>query len=304
MRIAVMGAGSIGGYFGGMLAQSGHDVTLIARGKHLETIRKDGLKILNDDGHFLVKCDATDDPTSIGVVDLVLLTVKTYQNDMAIPPLRSLIDSSTSILCLQNGMDSYQSITRLLQIQDPLPGAAYIEASVQSPGIIRQSGTVVKIVFGELNGTLSSRGTEIQKVLSDSGIDTQFTTDILKTLWTKFLFISTMAGITCLTRETLAQLVPKEDWPNIIIDCMKEIEAVGRGNNINLENDVAKTTMDYITESLENMQASMHTDLMAGRPLELDALNGAVVRAGKLADIPTPINSLIYAMLKPYELGS
>ena len=223
---------------------------------------------------------------------------------MAIPPLRSLIDSSTSILCLQNGMDSYQSITRLLQIQDPLPGAAYIEASVQSPGIIRQSGTVVKIVFGELNGTLSSRGTEIQKVLSDSGIDTQFTTDILKTLWTKFLFISTMAGITCLTRETLAQLVPKEDWPNIIIDCMKEIEAVGRRNNINLENDVVKTTMDYITESLENMQASMHTDLMAGRPLELDALNGAVVRAGKLADIPTPINSLIYAMLKPYELGS
>lgn len=304
MRIAVMGAGSIGGYFGGMLAQSGHDVTLIARGKHLETIRKDGLKILNDDGHFLVKCDATDDPTGIGVVDLVLLTVKTYQNDMAIPPLRSLIDSSTSILCLQNGMDSYQSITRLLQIQDPLPGAAYIEASVQSPGIIRQSGTVVKIVFGELNGTLSSRGTEIQKVLSDSGIDTQFTTDILKTLWTKFLFISTMAGITCLTRETLAQLVPKQDWPNIIIDCMKEIEAVGRGNNINLENDVVKTTMDYITESLENMQASMHTDLMAGRPLELDALNGAVVRAGKLADIPTPINSLIYAMLKPYELGS
>ena len=304
MRIAVMGAGSIGGYFGGMLAQSGHDVTLIARGKHLETIRKDGLKILNDDGHFLVKCDATDDPTSIGVVDLVLLTVKTYQNDMAIPPLRSLIDSSTSVLCLQNGMDSYQSITRLLQIQDPLPGAAYIEASVQSPGIIRQSGTVVKIVFGELNGTLSSRGTEIQKVLSDSGIDTQFTTDILKTLWTKFLFISTMAGITCLTRETLAQLVPKQDWPNIIIDCMKEIEAVGRGNNINLENDVVKTTMDYITESLENMQASMHTDLMAGRPLELDALNGAVVRAGKLADIPTPINSLIYAMLKPYELGS
>jgi len=304
MRIAVMGAGSIGGYFGGMLAQSGHDVTLIARGKHLETIRKDGLKILNDDGHFLVKCDATDDPTGIGVVDLVLLTVKTYQNDMAIPPLRSLIDSSTSILCLQNGMDSYQSITRLLQIQDPLPGAAYIEASVQSPGIIRQSGTVVKIVFGELNGTLSSRGTEIQKVLSDSGIDTQFTTDILKTLWTKFLFISTMAGITCLTRETLAQLVPKEDWPNIIIDCMKEIEAVGRRNNINLESDVVKTTMDYITESLENMQASMHTDLMAGRPLELDALNGAVVRAGKLADIPTPINSLIYAMLKPYELGS
>ena len=304
MRLAVMGAGSIGGYFGGMLARSGHDVTLIARGKHLETIRKDGLKILNDDGHFLVKCDATDDPTGIGVVDLVLLTVKTYQNDMAIPPLRSLIDSSTSILCLQNGMDSYQSITRLLQIQDPLPGAAYIEASVQSPGIIRQSGTVVKIVFGELNGTLSSRGTEIQKVLSDSGIDTQFTTDILKTLWTKFLFISTMAGITCLTRKTLAQLVPKEDWPNIIIDCMKEIEAVGRRNNINLENDVVKTTMDYITESLENMQASMHTDLMAGRPLELDALNGAVVRAGKLADIPTPINSLIYAMLKPYELGS
>ena len=304
MRIAVMGAGSIGGYFGGMLAQSGHDVTLIARGKHLETIRKDGLTIVNDDGRFSVNCDATEDLTSIGIVDLVLLTVKTYQNEMAIPPLRSLIDSKTSILCLQNGMDSYQSITRLLQIQDPLPGAAYIEASVQSPGIIRQSGTVVKIVFGELNGTLSSRGTEIQNVLSESQIDSQFTTNILKTLWTKFLFISTMAGITCLARETLAQLVPKQDWSDIITDCMKEIEAVGRGNNINLDNDVVKTTMDYIIESLDTMQASMHTDLMAGRPLELDALNGAVVRAGKLADIPTPINSLIYAMLKPYELGS
>ena len=111
MRIAVMGAGSIGGYFGGMLAQSGHDVTLIARGKHLETIRKDGLTIVNDDGRFSVNCDATDDLTSIGIVDLVLLTVKTYQNEMAIPPLRSLIDSKTSILCLQNGMDSYQSLS-------------------------------------------------------------------------------------------------------------------------------------------------------------------------------------------------
>ena len=304
MQIAVMGAGSIGGYFGGMLSKAGHDVTLIARRQHLDTIRKDGLKILTDDDEFVVRCNATDDPTSIGTVDLVLLTVKTYQNDLAIPMIQPLVCSKTSILCLQNGMDSYQSIPRLLKIDNPLPGAAYIEAGVPAPGIIRQSGTVVKMVFGELNGNVSARGEKIQEAFLGSGIDCQFTNDILKTLWTKFLFIATMAGITCLARETLAQLIPKPDWPNIIVDCMREIEAVGRGNGINLNTHVVQTTMDYIIASLENMQASMHTDLMAGRPLELEALNGAVVRAGKMVDIPTPINSLIYAMLKPYELGS
>ena len=303
MRIAVMGAGSIGGYFGGMLSRSGHDVTLIARKQHLKTIREDGLKILTDDDDFVVWCNATDDPTSVGAVDLVLLTVKTYQNDLAIPMIQPLIHGKTSILCLQNGMDSYESIPRILKIDDPLPGAAYIEASVLAPGIIRQSGKVVRIVFGELNGNLSARGEEIHQAFLGSGIDCQFTTDILKTLWTKFLFIATMAGITCLARETLSQLIPKPDWPNIILDCMREIETVGKGNNINLDDKVVQTTMDYIIGSLDNMQASMHTDLMAGRPLELEALNGAVVRAGKMADIPTPINNLIYAMLKPYEFG-
>ena len=303
MKIAVMGAGSIGGYFGGMLSQGGHQVTLIARGAHLKAIQDSGLKIITDDREFIFRCDATDNPNSVGPVELVLLTVKTYHNSQAVPAMLPMVAADTSVLCLQNGIDSYQAAAQIVGAEKILPGAAYVEASLAGPGVVRQSGQLVRIVFGEMDGVNSDRGSLILQALEQSGIPAEFTQDIQRTLWTKFLFIATMAGVTTLARETMAQLMSRPEWRETIVDCMREIEAVGRAQGVALAEDVVSSTMGYIEGSLEQLHASMHADIMAGRPLELEALNGAVVRAGRMAQVPTPINNLIYAMVKPFKDG-
>ena len=307
MRIAVMGAGSIGGYFGGMLARGGNDVTLVARGAHLDAIRRNGLSIVTDDQQFLLACpaqvQATDDPGRVGPADLVLLTVKTYHNATAIPAMRPLIGADTAVLVLQNGVDSYQAVAQALGPERVLPGAAYIEASLPEPGVVRQTGSVVRIVFGEADNHASRRGWRIQQALEASDIPAQFTTDVHQSLWSKFLFIATLAGVTSVSRQTLAELLPRPEWRRVVVACMREIQAVGRASGVTLDPQIVEQTLAYMEGSLEQMQASMHADLVAGRPLELEALNGAVVRAGARAGVPTPINDLIYAMLKPCAGG-
>lgn len=303
MRIAVMGAGSIGGYFGGMLARGGNQVTLIARGAHLRAINEHGLKIITDLEELTVPCPASDDPQEVGAVDLALLTVKTYHNPQAIPAMRPLVGNDTTVLCLQNGIDSYQAAAAVLGPEKVMPGAAYIEASLPEPGVIRQTGSVVRIAFGEPAGGDSTRGRRIQETLEASGITAQLQEDIRQTLWTKFLFIATMAGVTSLSRETMARLMPRPEWRTVVTGCMREIEAVGRASGVNLAPNIVEDTLEYIQGSLEHMHASMHADIMAGRPLELEALNGAAVRAGQAAGVPTAINDVIYAMLKPYVDG-
>ncbi len=307
MRIAVMGAGSIGGYFGGMLAQGGHQVTLIARGEHLAAIREQGLQIHTDAARRTIPCGdnlrATADPAAAGIADLVLLTVKTYQNPAAIPAMRPLVSTDTVILCLQNGIDSYQAAAATAGLERVLPGAAYIEATRPVPGIIRQSGSVVRIVFGEPAGGWSERGKVIRNTLEQAGIPAEFSPDIRQVLWSKFLFIATMAGVTALARETMADLMPRPEWRRVIIACLWEIAAVAWAAGVNLPATSVDDTLAYIEGSMAELQASMHTDLMAGRPLELEALNGAVGRAGQAVKVPTPINDLIYAALKPYAEG-
>ncbi len=165
MRIAVMGAGSIGGYFGGMLARGGHDVTLIARGPHLAAIQERGLRIVTDQDELIVRCDATGSPEKVGVVDLILLTVKTYQNPVAVPAMLPMIGPDTLVLCLQNGIDSYQAAADVVGVAKVMPGAAYIEAGHPEPGVVTQSGDVVRIEFGEPGGGDSQRGRALQRTL-------------------------------------------------------------------------------------------------------------------------------------------
>lgn len=185
-----------------------------------------------------------------------------------------------------------------------MPGAAYIEAGHPEPGVVTQTGSVVRIVFGEADGGDSERGTRILETLEGAGIPAELSTDIQRTLWSKFLFIATMAGVTSLSRRTMAELMPQPEWRGVIEGCMREIEAVGRASGVNLPPDIVESTLDYILSELEQMHASMHADVMAGRPLELEALNGAVVRAGKSVNVPTPINDVTYAMLKPLINGT
>ena len=304
MRIAVMGAGSIGGYFGGMLSQGGNEVTLIARGAHLDAIRSNGLQIITDDDEFIVECRATDYPGQVGPVDLVLLTVKTYHNQEAIPAMVEMLSPNTTVLCLQNGIDSFEAAARCHGAEKVLPGAAYIDVSLEGPGVVRQIGKDVEIVFGEPDGVDSPRCESISATFRKAGIPAQLSNNIQRTLWTKFLYIATTAGVMSLSRQTMDQLLPLPEWRRVIMGCMEEISAVGLASGVDLDQNIVQDTIEYIEGALEEMHASMHADILAGRPLELEALNGAVVRAGISAGVPTPINDVIYAALKPFVSGS
>ena len=303
MRIAVMGAGSVGGYLGGMLARGGHDVSLIARGAHLAAIRERGLRVVRDSEEFTVNCAATDNPGDVGPVELALLTTKTYQNTAAVPAMASMVGPNTTVLCLQNGVDSYLTPAAAFGADRVMPGAVYIEAGRDGPGVARQAGDVVRVVFGEPDGSLSERGRAIADAFNASGVPAELTEDIRAGLWSKFLFIATMAGVTSMARATLAELMPRPEWREVVVGCLREIEAAGRANGVNFPPDVHETTLAYIEDNLADLQASMHTDVMAGRPLELETFTGAVVRAGRVGGVPTPINDVIYAMLKPLADG-
>ena len=303
MRIAVMGAGSVGGYLGGMLARGGHDVSLIARGAHLAAIRERGLRVVRDNDEFTVNCAATGDPADVGPVELVLLTVKTYQNAAAVPAMAPMVGPGTTVLCLQNGIDSYLAPAAAFGEGRVLPGAVYIETGLLAPGVVRQGGDVVRVVFGEPDGLESERGMAIRDTFNASGVPAELSADIRAGLWAKFLFIATMAGVTSMARQTLAELMPRPEWREVVVGCLREVEAAGRASGVNFPSGVHATALAYIEDNLADLQASMHTDVIAGRPLELEALNGAVVRAGRAAGVATPINDVIYAMLKPLAAG-
>ena len=304
MRIAVMGAGSVGGYLGGMLARGGHDVLLIVRGAHLAAIRERGLRVVRDHEEFTVQCAATDDPAEVGPVELALLTTKTYQNGVSVPAMSPLVGPETTVLCLQNGVDSYVGVAERFGQDRVMPGCVYIEAGTGGPGVVRQAGDVVRVVFGEVDGFLSGRGRAIEEAFLASGVPAELTSDVRTGLWSKFLFIATMAGTTAMARERLAELMPRPEWREVVVGCLQEIEAAGRANGVNFPPDIHETTLAYIEANLEDLQASLHTDVMAGRPLELETFAGAVKRAGRAAGVSTPINDVIYAMLKPLENGA
>ena len=197
MKVAVMGAGAIGGYFGGMLARAGHDVTLIARGEHLRAILQDGLQMRTEAGDFSVRCGATQNPAEVGTVDLALLTTKTYHNVDSIPAMAPMIGSETAVLSLQNGIDSYLPVAERFPDAIVLPGAAYIEASRLGPGAVRQAGAVVRIVTGGMRDSDPGHGRRAAGICAafrDAGVPAEASDDIDVTLWSKFLFIATMAG--------------------------------------------------------------------------------------------------------------
>ena len=304
MRIAVMGAGGVGGYFGGLLARAGNQVTLIARGAHLEALKARDLTVVGHRERFSAEVKATDDPREVGAVELVIFTVKTYQNAAAIPLLSPLVGERTTVLTLQNGVESYLELSKALGEGHVLPGAAYIESEIEAPGVVRQQGEVVRIVFGELSGEKSTRAQRILDAFLQAKIAAELSTDILKTLWSKFLFITSVAGLTTTARAPMSQLLPLPEAGELLVAAMREAEAVGRAKGVNLDPDVVESTVRYIEGTVQDLKASMYKDLELGRPLELEALNGAVARMGREVGVPTPINSFIYSILKVHKEGT
>ena len=304
MHIAVVGAGGVGGYFGGFLARAENHVTLIARGVHLEAIRAGGLTLKSLQGDFNIKVDASDDPRLVGPVELVILAVKTYQNARAIPTMEPLIGEHTSLLSLQNGVDSYKDLVSAVGPERVLPGATYIATQIESPGVIKHQGTPGRIVFGELDGQRTSRAQGILETFQAAGIPTDLSDDVVKELWPKSFFVTTLASATASARAPIDRLLQYDESREMLLMAMKEIEAVARASGVNLDVDVVDKTMKFIESLANNLQSSMHTDIELGRPLELDSMTGSIVRAGRQVGVPTPVNSLLYSILVAHKNGA
>ena len=301
MRIAIMGAGGVGGCLGGLLGKAGNDVWLIVRGEHLEAIRANGLKLVRPDTEFVVQVNATDNPAEVGPVDLVLFTVKTYQNRHVITTLKPLMGHETSVITLQNGVESHEQLGAVLGPSNILPGAYWASSHILSPGVIGED-VPAQISFGEIDDTDSLRSPDIRKVFRDAGIETEISLDPLQVLWEKFIVLSALAGITSAAQTRPKELLKYPDARTMFCNAMEESLAVGLAKGINLPDNLVQDSLKYI-ESLPDFQNSMHGDYEAGRATELEALSGAVIRLGKQIGVKTPVHEFLYSVLLPHKDG-
>ena len=302
MRIAIMGAGGVGGCLGGLLGKAGNDVWLIVRGEHLEAIRANGLKLVRPDTEFVVHVNATDNPAEVGPVDLVLFTVKTYQNRHVITTLKPLMGHQTSVITLQNGVESHEQLGAVLGPSNILPGAYWASSHIISPGVIGED-VPAQVSFGEIDDTDSLRSPDIRKVFRDAGIETEISLDPLQVLWEKFIVLSALAGITSAAQTRPKELLKYPDARMMFCNAMEESLAVGLAKGINLPNNLVQDSLKYV-DNLPDFQNSMHGDYENGRATELDALSGAVIRLGKQIGVATPIHNLLYSVLLPHKDGT
>jgi 2-dehydropantoate 2-reductase len=305
MRVAVIGAGGTGGYFGGLLARAGEDVIFLARGAHLEAIRARGLTVKSRvAGDFRVSAKATDDPREIGPVDLILFCVKSYKTDEAVQTIRPLVGPDTMIVSVQNGIDSEEQIAHVVGRKPVLGAVALVSSVIESPGVIAQTAGPGKIVFGELSGGSSPRAERLLKTFRQAGIVAEIHPDIRTALWEKLIFICGMSGITALTRLPIGVILKDPETTALLRGTMAETESVARAKEIPVSPGYVDRALAQIAGLEPWTRGSMYYDLAAGRPLELETLNGTVVRLGRGRGIPTPLNFTIYAALKPYADGA
>ena len=305
MRIAVVGAGGTGGYFGGLLARAGEDVTFVARGANLQALRSRGLTVESRiAGSFTVAVQATDEPSEVGPVDLVLFCVKTYDTDAAARSIRPLIRPSTMVLSLQNGVDNEGRIARAAGHPVGLGAAAYVVSAIKAPGVVAQTAGPGKIVLGELGGGESERTDRLREALQRAGIAAEVRPDIRTVLWQKFLFICAFSGVTAVSRLPIGAVLADPETSALFRGISEEVEAVARADGIGLPDDCVEQAMTQATAVEPWGRGSLHGDLAGGRRLELEGLNGEVVRRGREHRVSTPLNFAIYAALRPYVGGA
>ena len=305
MRIAVIGAGGVGGGFGAALAKAGADVTFVARGKHLDAMLTHGLLVKGGRGEtHLVPTKATDDPASIGNVDIVLFCVKLWDVESAGAKIKPLIGAQTGVIPLQNGIDAAERLIPILGREAVMGGVAQISASITEPGVITQVGTFMRMIFGELDGRRSKRGEDFLALCLKAGFDATLSDQILADLWMKFIALAANASLTAVTRLPIGKLREDPDIRPLFIAAIKEVIEIGRAKGIALPADAFEKTIDFMGHAPPAMKASMALDLERGNRLELPWLGGKVVELGKKLNVPTPVHGTMYALLKPYIMGT
>jgi 2-dehydropantoate 2-reductase len=301
MRVAVLGSGGIGGYYGTLLARSGHDVAFIARGAHLEAMQGRGLTVRTSEGESTIPVTASVDTAAVGTVDLVLFSVKSYDTATAAQALTPLMARDTAVITFQNGLDNVEAIVSVAGSEAVLAGAVYVAVQLVEPGAILRMGGEGKVVFGELSGPVTERVQRIAEAFRQSGIPHEVTTDIQRVLWDKFLFITGVGGVTALARSSIGPLVASAAGRGLLHAACAEIVAVAQAEGGHLLPAAVDAVLAQAATLPARWRSSMARDLEEGRRLEVDALSGAVVRRGIKHGIPTPVHQAIVACLSVHQ---
>ena len=305
MKIAIMGAGGVGGFYGGRLAKAGEDVTFIARGSQLRALRQRGLRVKSTlIGDFeLSAVQATEDPGSVGVVDLVLMCVKAYDLEAASRAIAPMIAAETVVIPLLNGVDIAERIGALVGMGHVLGGTTYASANVVEPGTIRHLG-MDRLIFGELEGGISARGEAIKGAFSGAGVPAELSPDVRKEIWNKFVGLAAMSGVASVVRLPGRKVLGDPDTRALMVAAMGEVEDLAHRQGIDLDRDLIDKLLSVFDDLPPQYKPSMLIDLEQGRRLEVEAVQGTVARLGEKMGVPTPVNSFLYAALKPHADGA
>ncbi len=305
MRITIIGAGGVGGYFGAKLAKSGCEVGFVARGAHLAAIRQNGLRVESQLGDIhLADARASDDPAAFGAPDYVFLCVKLWDTEAAVRAVETIMTPQTAVLSFQNGVQGNDLLRKILGERAVMGGVAYIGAGIARPGVIRHTGKIQRLVFGEFDGSRSQRGANLLDACTRAGIDAELSLDVRRAIWEKFVFIVGLSALTASTRKTIGPVRGNPRTRALLLEIMKETVAVGRAKGVSLPEDYAEKRLAFVDSLPAEMTSSMHNDLEAGKRLELDWLSGGVVELGEAAGVPTPMNGAVRAILALYANGS
>lgn len=304
MRILVIGAGGVGGFFGGLLAKAGADVTFIARGKHLEAIQKHGITVNSGGTHFSVAVKASANPLELsGPFDYLLHCTKTWDITETTRTTKHLVGRDSAVVITQNGVDAQELAAAELPAGSLVGGSVQIVSAIASPGVIQHSSAVKKFTIGEFDRRMSPRVERLFQICKEAGIDAAVSEDINAEIWSKLLFISSFGGVTSLARSPIGPILASPPLAGIYERCMREVFEVAKGMGVNLPLDAVKNKMEFSRGLEPNLTSSMLRDLNSGSRLELNSLNGAVSRFGKKLGIDTPVNDTIFAALSPYIGG-
>jgi 2-dehydropantoate 2-reductase len=305
MRIAVIGAGGVGGYFGAKLASAGHDVAFVARGAHLAAMRERGLKVESAGGDIVLpRVTATDEPTSLAPADVVMFCVKLWDVERAAAQIAPLVARGGVVVPFQNGIDSADILIRTLGASRVLGGVAYIAASIRAPGVIAHVGSMARLRIGAFDGIGSDRARAFVDACLAAAIDADVPPDIRRALWEKFVFLAALSGVTCLARQPVGVIRADPDLRAAFEHAVREAVAVARARGVAFDDDHVPAQMRFLDGLPPDMRSSMLNDLVAGRRLEARWLCGRVAELAAQASIAAPINATIYASLKPYVDGA
>ena len=302
MKVAVVGAGGVGGYFGGLLARAGHEVTFVARGAHLEAIKQNGLRVESElDGTFTAPGMAVQDTVKAGEQDLVLFSIKMFHNAQVIPSLAPMVGDATVVLTLQNGIDNGEQLAHAVGTSKVMIGSAYMEGRISEPGVVTQGGPGTA-TFGEMHVAITRRGEDLLQQFQEAGWRVNLHENMPGMLWKKFAYIAGSAAVNAATNTGYEEMRTIPETRELVRATIEEALSVGRA----LGAPIMEDSLDWAMTSLDNFpaqgRASLAKDFQEGNPVELDGLTGAVIRLGKQAGVPTPLNAALYAVLKPWAL--